>query len=172
MNFLRAGKKLKISNFIGWFYLKDKLTEQKIDTPSFCPDSKDLLKVSAKSISWFTIQLKKIRWFFLEQARKSKFQISSVGFVWKMNWLSKKLTQQVSLLKIKSFGKFQQNLTASFQLSRKKLGEFLRAGKKVKNSNFIGCFSLKEKFTKEKIHTAVSCPESKELLNVSAKSKP
>ena len=56
MNFLRASEKIKISNFIGWFSLKDKLPEQKIDTTVSSPDSEGLLKVSAKSELWFAIQ--------------------------------------------------------------------------------------------------------------------
>ena len=56
MNFLRAGEKIKISNFIGWFSLKDKLPEQRIDTAVSSPDSEGLWKVSAKSELWFPIQ--------------------------------------------------------------------------------------------------------------------
>ena len=47
--FLRAGKKVKISNFMGLFCLKDQLFEQRIDTESSCPDNKELWKVLAKS---------------------------------------------------------------------------------------------------------------------------
>ena len=60
MNFLRAGEKVKILRFIGWFCLKDKMSEQKIDTESFCADSKELWKVSAKSKPCFLIQHIKI----------------------------------------------------------------------------------------------------------------
>ena len=81
VNFLWAGEKVKISNSIGCFCLKDKLPEQKTDTAVSCPDSKELWKVSAKSKPWFPIQHKKIGWIFFEQARRSKFQISSVSFV-------------------------------------------------------------------------------------------
>ena len=79
--FFKAGEKVKISNFIGCFCLKDKLTEQKIYTASSCSDSKELWKGSEKSKPWFPIQHKKIGWIFLEQARRSKFQISLVGFL-------------------------------------------------------------------------------------------
>ena len=47
--FLRAGEKVEISNFIGWFRLKEKLPEQKTDTAVSCHDSEGLWKVSAKS---------------------------------------------------------------------------------------------------------------------------
>ena len=39
----------KISYLLDWFYLKDKFTEQQIDTASSCLDSKELWKVSAKN---------------------------------------------------------------------------------------------------------------------------
>ena len=56
MNFLPAGEKVKISNFIGWFSLKDELPEEKIDTTVSSPDSDELRKVSSKSELWFPIQ--------------------------------------------------------------------------------------------------------------------
>ena len=56
VNFLRACQKVKISNFNGWFCLKDELLEQKIDRTVSCADSEGLWKVSAKSESWFPIQ--------------------------------------------------------------------------------------------------------------------
>ena len=52
VKFLRADKKAEISNFIGWFCLKYKLLEQKIDTAVSCPDTEGLWKVSAKSELW------------------------------------------------------------------------------------------------------------------------
>ena len=56
VKFLGAGKKAKISNFIGWFCLKDKLLEQKTDAAVSSPDTEGLWKVSAKSESCFAIQ--------------------------------------------------------------------------------------------------------------------
>ena len=47
---------IKISYFLGWLCLKDKLTEQKTDTAVSCSDSEGLWKVSAKSELWFPIQ--------------------------------------------------------------------------------------------------------------------
>ena len=52
MKFFRAGEKVKIWNFIGWFCLKDKLLGQKTDTAVYCPHTEGLWKVSAKSESW------------------------------------------------------------------------------------------------------------------------
>ena len=56
MNFVGAGEKAKISNFVGWFCLKDKLLGQKTYTAVSCPDTEGLLKVSAKSEWLFSIQ--------------------------------------------------------------------------------------------------------------------
>ena len=81
VEFLGAGEKAKISNFIGLFCLKDKLLGQKTDTAVFSPDTEGLWKVLAKSESWFPILLTPKWSSFLEQARRSKFQISSVCFV-------------------------------------------------------------------------------------------
>ena len=80
VKFLPARKKVQISNFIGWYRLKDKLSEQQIDTSVSCPDTEGLWKVSAKSESRFLIQSTQELWNLLEQARRLKFQISSVDF--------------------------------------------------------------------------------------------
>ena len=50
--------------------------------------------------------------------------------------------------------------------------KFLQTEERVKISNFFGCFCLKEKLLEEKMDTSVSCPDSKELRKVSAKSEP
>ena len=81
VKFLQAGEKVKISNFIGWFCLKDKLLEQNFDTAVYCPDTERLWKFSAKSESWFLMQPTEKWWNFFEQARRSKFKNSSVDFV-------------------------------------------------------------------------------------------
>ena len=56
VKFLRAGEKVKISNIIGCFCVKDKLLEQNFDTAVSCPDTEGLWKASAKSESWFSMQ--------------------------------------------------------------------------------------------------------------------
>ena len=50
--------------------------------------------------------------------------------------------------------------------------KFLQTGKKVEIPNFFRWFRLKEKLLEEKMDTSVSCPDSKELWKVSAKSEP
>ena len=56
VKFLRAGEKVKISNFIGWFCLKDILLEQDIDTAVSCPDTERPWTVRGKTEFWFPIQ--------------------------------------------------------------------------------------------------------------------
>ena len=52
----------------------------------------------------------------LKEISSSKFQISWLGFGWKINFFSKNWTQ-FSVLTVKGCKKFQQNLTPCFQLS-------------------------------------------------------
>ena len=49
VKFLRAGEKVKLSNIIGWFCLKDKLLEQEIDKAVSCPGTKGQWKVCGKT---------------------------------------------------------------------------------------------------------------------------
>ena len=81
VKFLRAGEKVKISNITGCFCVKEKLLEQNFDTAVSCLDSEGLWKASAKSESWFSMQPTQKWWNFFEQARRSKFKNSSVGFI-------------------------------------------------------------------------------------------
>ena len=56
IKFIGTGKKVKISNFFPWFWLKDKFLDQKTDTAVSCPDSEGLWEVSAKSDFLFANQ--------------------------------------------------------------------------------------------------------------------
>ena len=96
-NFLGAGKKAEISNFIIWFCVKHKLLEQKTDIVASCPDTEVLWKVSSKSELWFLIQATQKCWNLLEEPRRLKFHILSFRLVWKINCLGKKLIQQFLL---------------------------------------------------------------------------
>ena len=54
-----------------------------MDISVSCPDNERLWKVSTKSESWFPIKLTQKSWNFFEQARRPKFQISLVCFIFK-----------------------------------------------------------------------------------------
>ena len=64
VKFLGDGEKVEFSNFIGWFCLKDKFLEKKMDTSVSYHDSEGLWKISSKSESWFPIQLTQRWWNF------------------------------------------------------------------------------------------------------------
>ena len=81
VKFLGAGEKAEISNFIDLFWLKYKLLEQNIDIAVSSADTERLWKVLAKSESWFLIHSTPKWSSSLEQARRSKFQISLVCFI-------------------------------------------------------------------------------------------
>ena len=53
----------------------------------------------------------------LEEILSSKFHISLIGFVYKINLLSKKLTQQFPVLTVRGCGKFHENLNPDFQFN-------------------------------------------------------
>ena len=143
VKFPRAGKKTEISIFIRWFCLKGKLAEQNIYTGVTCRDSKELWKVAANSELCFPIQPTKILWNFLEQARRPKFQISSDGFVWKANCLSRKSRQEFPLQTVKGWRKLQQNLSHGFQFSLPKIGEISWSRRESQNFKFLHLVSSK-----------------------------
>ena len=62
-NFFRVGEKVKISTFIGFFFLKGKLVEPETFTGYSCLETEQLWKVWGKTESWFPIQpTEKIHW--------------------------------------------------------------------------------------------------------------
>ena len=63
---------IQISNFIGWFRLKEKLPEQKIETPVSSPHREGLWKVSEKSESFSSIEPTKNLSNFLWAGKKAK----------------------------------------------------------------------------------------------------
>ena len=54
--FFRAGRKVKIFNFVGSFFAKGKLVEPETFTGVSCPDTEGLQKVWGKTEWWFPIQ--------------------------------------------------------------------------------------------------------------------
>ena len=69
-------RKLKISNFVSLFYVKDKLLGQKTERAVYYCDTEGIWKVSAQSEWWFPIQPPKIWVNFVwagEKVKISKF---------------------------------------------------------------------------------------------------
>ena len=54
-NFFGVGEKVKISNFIGFFFVKGKLVEPETFTGVSCPDTEGLWEVWGKTKSRFSI---------------------------------------------------------------------------------------------------------------------
>ena len=71
----------EISDFIGWFYLKDKLLEQKSDTAAFFLTPNSSEKFQENLNSGFQFSLAKNGEIFFEEARMLKFEILLVCFV-------------------------------------------------------------------------------------------
>ena len=113
-----------------------------------------LWKVSAQSEFWFPIQTPQNGWISFEQTRRPKFQILSVGFVWKINFLGKKLRERFTVLTLKCYKKFQQNLNPGFQFSTKELGEFSLNRQEGQNFKFIALFCLKDKLLGQKTYAS------------------
>ena len=95
-SFLRADKKVKISNFTSWFSVKDKFLEQKIDTAVPCPDTEGSWKVSPQSELWFPIQPKKEWVNFPQAGKKSKIPNFVGWFCLKDKLLGQKTDTAVS----------------------------------------------------------------------------
>ena len=165
MKFLQAGRKVSFPSLMAWFYLKDKLLEQKIVAEGSCPDIKEPWKVWGKIDSWFPIQSRKSCANFFQAGQKVRIS-NSMGFFcfFSFFWFNQKLRQRFYLVTLKGHGNFGRKLNPGFQFSQKQNWvKFLGAGKKVKILNFIGWICLKDKLLEQKIDTAVSCPDIEEL---------
>ena len=80
-NFFRVGRKVKISNFIGLFFLKGKLVEPETFRGVPCPDTEGRWKVWGQTELWFPIQCLKNLKISFEWARRSKFLTLLVSFL-------------------------------------------------------------------------------------------
>ena len=71
-NFFQVGEKVKISNFIGLFFVKGKLVEPENLSGVSCPDTKGLWKVWGQTELGFPIQPPKNSENFFRAGRKVK----------------------------------------------------------------------------------------------------
>ena len=74
MNFLRAGKKTKISNFIGWFCVKDKFLEQKTERAIYCPETEGYEKFQQNLNPGLQFSTKKLGEFSLSRGEGQNFK--------------------------------------------------------------------------------------------------
>ena len=70
--FFPTGRKVKIFNFIGSFFVKGKLVEPESFTGVSCPGTEGLWRVWGKTESWFPIQPLKNLEIFFPTGRKVK----------------------------------------------------------------------------------------------------
>ena len=114
-NFFRVREKVKIFNFIGFFFLKGKLVEPETFSGVSCPDTEGLWKVWAKTESWFPIQPPKNLENFFRVGEKVKIS-NFIGFFFlKGKLVILKLSEEFSVLTLKGYGKFGAKLNSSFQ---------------------------------------------------------
>ena len=122
VKFLQAGQKVKFSSFIAWFYLKDKLLEQKIDAEGSCPDTEEPWKVWGKTDSWFPIQSRKNCANSFQPGQKVKNSIFMAFFCF--FWFNQKLWQDIYLVTLKRHENFWEKTDSWFPIQPKtKLGE-------------------------------------------------
>ena len=81
-------------------------------------------KFGAKLNGGFQFSLLKAWEFSFEQAKRSKFRTLLLIFFWKLNGLSRKLSQEFSVLTMKGYGKFGAKLNGGFQFSYLKIWKF------------------------------------------------
>ena len=152
VNFLRAGKKVKISNLIGWFCLKDKLLEQNVDTAVSCPDTKEPWKVWGKTDSWFPILPPKSWVNFIRPGKKVKISNLNGWFCLKDKLLEQNVDTAVSCPDTEGPWKVWGKTNFWFPIQAPKNWlNFLRAGKKVEISNLISWFCLKPNSLNKKL---------------------
>ena len=170
--FFRAGEKVKISNFIAYFFLKVKWVEPETFTGVFCPDNEGLWKVWGKTEWWFPIQLSKNLEIFFRAGEKVKISNFIGSFFVKGKLVEPETFTGVPCPGTEGLWKVWGKTEWWFpiQLS-KNLEIFFRAGEKVKISNFIGSFFVKGKLVEPETFTGVPCPGTEGLWKVWGKTE-
>ena len=145
-NFFRVGEKVKISNFIGFFFVKRKLVDPETLPGVSCPDTEGLWKVWGKTELWFPIQPPKNLENLFRLGRKVK-NFNFIGFFFLKGKLVESETfSGVSRPDTKGLWKVWGKTESWFPIQPpKNLENFFRVGEKVKISNFIGLFFVKGK---------------------------
>ena len=81
---------------------------------------KDHGKFGGKETTGFQFSKEKNLWILFQQGRGSEFQIWWDWFLQKVNWSSKKLSQEFDFMTLKGHGRFWGKGTTGFQLSPRK----------------------------------------------------
>ena len=148
---------LKGSNFIGSFCLRGKLLETKTFTGvSFC-DTEGPWKVWAKTKSWFLNQHKKIGELFFPAGERAEFSNFTGFFCLKGKFLEPKNFTGVSFFYTERPWKGWEKTESWFpNQPEKNWWISLQQARRVKFSDLIGLFCLKDKLPEPKILTGVS----------------
>ena len=137
--FPSAGEKVKFSNFISWFHLKDKLLEQKIDTTVSCPDTEGPWKVCGKIDSWVPIQPTKKSANFVPASQKVENSNFMGLFCLKGTLIQAKTVKGISSCDTEGPWKVWGKTYSRFPIQpRKDSTNFIEAGKKGQNFKIYG----------------------------------
>ena len=165
--FFRAGRKVKIFNFIGSFFVKGKLVEPESFTGVSCPGTEGLCRVWGKTESWFKIQPLKNLEIFFRAGRKVKIFNFIGSFFVKDKLVEPETFTGVSCPGTEGLCRVWGKTESWFKIQPlKNLEIFFRAGRKVKIFNFIGSFFVKDKLVEPETFTGVSCPGTEGLCRV------
>ena len=166
-NFFQVGKKVKIFNFIGFFFVKGRLVELETLSGVSSPDTEGLWKVWGKTESGLPIQPPKNLENFFRVGRKVKiFNFIGVFFL-KGKLVESETLSGVSCPDTEGLWKVWGKTELWFPIQPpKNLENFFRVGRKVKISNFIGFFFLKGKLVEPETFRGVPCPDTEGLWKV------
>ena len=85
----------------------------------------------------FQISPKQISQFVWSGWKGSKLQMLLLSFVWKVNSFNQKPSQEFYFVTLKGHGKFGLKLNPAFQISPKKLAQFVSSGQKLSNFHIL-----------------------------------
>ena len=145
---MRKGSKFQIL-FLSFDWRVNGLT-QKHSYELYFVTLKGYKKFGTKLSCAFQVSSNKIGQFFSSGRKGSKFQILLLSFLWRVNWLNQKDSQEFYFLTLKSHAKFGPKLSFAFQISPKKLVSCSQHAKRVQISDFIAFFPQKSKLPEPK----------------------
>lgn len=133
------------------FCVKEEFLQWKTNTGLSRYDTEGPCKVWSKTESCFSNESplpsplkKRIGQFVLSAQKGSKFDILWLSFVWMVNFLNQKPSQEFYFVALNVQGKFGPQLSRAFYISQKKLLNFFQVGEKGPSFIFY-CFLLSEK---------------------------
>ena len=143
-NFVPASCRVKISNLMGWFFLKGTLVEPKTVTRVLCYDTEKPWKVWGESDCRFSIKPRKKPVNFLPASQRVEISNFMVWFFVKGTLLEPKTLAGVSSYDTEGSWQVWERTDSWFPIQpRKKSSNFFPASHRVQISNLMGWFFLK-----------------------------